>query len=338
MNRDVNLIQNDTLKGNLDFLLTKFDTIPPALQKAVMTDRNHLLLSFNEDVVATSLEGKNIQLADTSGQIRLTPKYIYQPGGKTKEIVVSVTGVVDPNSGLNIKLYGVQDVLGNKSGLLEAGVPVSEKADTTPVAISQISPSDLNNIKNDSPDFTFQLDDGVDLSSISSVIQVTDTSKKALKFETIKIDDASYKVKINQRLSPGYPYLIKTGFNDLVDAAGNKKDTTITTKFTAYNAVNFTGLSGIIKGVTGNYYVVIEDPDNGTRRYITPLNTSGEFEFTEVIPGKYKLWIFEDKKGNKEYFYGSLIPYEHSAKFFVHPQIIELIPRWVSFDFKWNVD
>lgn len=338
LNRDVTLAQNDTAKGNLDFQLTKFDTIPPVLQKAVMTDQNHLLLSFNEDVVSTSLSPVNIQLADTLGRIQITPKYVYQTSGKTKDIALSVTGIVDPTRGLMIRLSGVKDIAGNESGMLESDVPISDKKDTTPVSISQITPLDLNNVSIDSPELTFFLDDGVDLSFVSQVIQVTDTSKKSVKFEATKLDDASFKVKINQRLSSGYNYLVKTNLQDLVDAAGNIRDTLITTKFTVYNSANFTGLSGNIKGVTGNFLVVLEDPDNASKRYTTPLNSNGNFEFSEVVPGKYKLWIFDDRKGNKEYYHGSLSPYEHSARFFVLPTIIELIPRWVTFDFKWNVD
>lgn len=338
LNRDVKLAQNDTAKGSLDFQLTKLDTIPPVLQKAVMTDQNHLLLSFNEDVKATSLIPLNIQLADTSGMIQLTPKYVYQTSGKTKDIALAVTGNVDPVKGLRIRLSGVRDIAGNESEMLESEVPISDKKDTTPVSISQITPADLNNVQIDSPEITFILDDGTDLSLISQALQVTDTSKKGVKFEVTKLDDASFKVKINQRLSSGYNYLVKTNLKDLVDAAGNWRDTVITTKFTVYNSVNFTGLSGNIKGVTGNFLVVLEDPDNTSKRYTTPLNINGDFEFTEVIPGKYKLWIFDDRKGNKEYYHGSLNPYEHSARFFVLPTIIELIPRWVTFDFKWNVD
>ncbi len=338
LNRDVTLAQNDTAKGNLDFQLTKFDTIPPVLQKTVMTDQNHLLLSFNEEVMGTSLMPYNIQLSDTSGKIQLTPKYVYQTNGKTKDIALSVTGNVDPARGLLIRLSGVKDLAGNESGMLESEVPISDKKDTTPVSISQIAPADLNNVAIDSPELTFFLDDGVDLNFVSQIIQVTDTSKKGVKFVATKIDDASFKVKIDQRLSSGYNYLVKTNLKDFVDAAGNARDTVITTQFTVYNAMNFTGLSGNIKGVTGNFLVVLEDPDNGSRRHLTSLNSNGDFEFTEVIPGKYKLWMFDDRKGNKEYFHGSLFPYEHSARFFVLPATIELIPRWVTFDFKWNVD
>lgn len=338
LNQDVVLAQNDTAKGNFDFQLTKFDTIPPVLQKAIMTDQNHLLLSFNEDVDVISLTPVNIQLVDTSGNIQLSPKYVYQASGKKKDIALSVTGTVDPSKGLKVRLSGVKDLSGNEAGMIESDVPISDKKDTTPVSISQITPVDLNNVRIDSPEFTFFLDDGVELGSITGAILVTDTSKKGVKFDVTKLDDASFKVKIDQRLSSGYNYLIKTDFKDLADAAGNKRDTVFTTKFTVYNSVNFTGLSGTIKGVTGNFLVVLENPDNNTIRHTTPLKSSGEFEFSEVIPGKYKLWIFEDKKGNKEYFNGSLTPFEHSARFFVHPQIIELIPRWVTFDFKWNVD
>jgi hypothetical protein len=171
-----------------------------------------------------------------------------------------------------------------------------------------------------------------------SAIQVTDTSKRPVLFDIEKIDDALYSIKIQQKLIPSYDYLIKTNAKELLDAAGNFRDTTFITKFTTYNSVNYTGLSGVITGASADYILVLEEVDKPELKYKTGIDSTGKFEFTDVLPGKYKLWTFQDLKGKKEFYFGSLFPYEHSAKFLYYPSKIELIARWVTFDFKWNLN
>ncbi len=337
-NKDVTLSQNDTLKERLNFFMTKFDTIPPVLQKSVMTDRNHVLLSFNEDIAISSMETANISFIDSALVGTIKPLYVYSSGGKKSEAVISVIGNVKKESSLSIEITGVKDMFGNASSKMRMEVPVSDKRDTIPVSISQIEPVDLNNIIPDFPEFTLKLDDGVNPAKMTSAITVSDTSKKNVKTKVTRVDDAIYKVKVDQKLEPLSEYFLKVNTAELTDAAGNTKDTLLQSKFTTYNSINFTGLSGTIKGVTGKYIVELSDVEKSDRVYKTGLQSDGKFEFVDLLPGKYNLRLFEDKRGDKEYFSGSLFPFEHSAKFFVHPLVIELIPRWVTFDFKWNVD
>lgn len=336
--KDVTLSQNDTLREKLNFFMTKFDTIPPVLQKAVMTDINHVLLSFNEDIAISSIESANISFIDSVSNGLIKPLFVYCPGGKKSEAVVSVTGNIKKESALAVEITGVKDIFGNTASKMRMEVPISEKRDTIPVSISQIEPVDLNNIMPVFPEFTVKLDDGVDPSKVISAITVSDTSKKLVKTKISRVDDAIYKVTVEQKLEPLTEYFLKINTAELTDAAGNMRDTLFQSKFTTYNSINFTGLSGTIKGVTGKYLVELSDVEKGDRVYKTVLQADGKFEFVDLLPGKYNLKLFEDKRGDKEYFFGSLFPFEHSAKFFVHRFVIELIPRWVTFDFKWNVD
>lgn len=336
--KDITLAQNDTLKEKLNFYLTKFDTIPPALQKAVMTDANHVLLTFNEDIAITSVKPENITISDSSSGEKLQPLFVYCPGGKKSEAVVAVSGKLSNEIPRFLEISSVADLYGNLAGEVRMELPVSLKRDTTPVSIAQIEPVDLNNILPSAPEFIIKFDDGVDPAKVYSAVSITDSLKKIVKTKITKVDDAIYKINVDQKLEPTFQYLINVNMNGLADAAGNVRDTLLQTKFSTYNSLNFTGLSGTIKGVKGKYIVELRDTEKGERAYKTELLSDGKFEFIDLLPGKYNLTLFEDKKGDKEYFFGSLQPFEHSAKFFVHPQTFELIARWVTFDFKWDVD
>lgn len=337
-NRDITLGVNDTLKEKMNFRVTKFDTIPPVLQKGVMTDENHIVLSFNEDLEVGTLKQSGISIADSNGNSVFEPMYLYQPGGKSSELAVAVKGSARQGDPLRFSISGVQDKAGNTSGTLTTELPATDKKDTVPVAITGIDPSDMNNIRGNSPLFKIRFDDAFDPELAVKALTVTDTSGRAIPAKVSRIDDAFYSLQVDKTLPSGSENQINLQTAGLEDAAGNSRDTTIVNRFTVYNSVNYTGLSGQIEGINNKYVLELYDQDKPERYYRIKSDSSGKFEFNDILPGKYRLWIFEDLQGDKEYFQGSLFPFRHSAKFFVYPLTIELITRWITFDFKWSVN
>ncbi len=337
-NRDITLGVNDTLKEKMNFRVTKFDTIPPVLQKGVMTDQNHIVLSFNEDLDVGTLKQSGISIADSNGNSVFEPMYLYQPGGKSSELAVAVKGSARQGDPLRFSISGVQDKAGNTSGTLTTEFPATDKKDTVPVAITGIDPSDMNNIRGNSPLFKVRFDDAVDPELAVKALTVTDTSGRSIPVRVARIDDAFYSLQVDKTLPSGSENQINLQTAGLEDAAGNSRDTTIVNRFTVYNSVNYTGLSGQIEGISNKYVLELYDQDKPERYYRIKADSSGKFEFNDILPGRYRLWIFEDLQGDKEYFQGSLFPFRHSAKFFVYPLTIELITRWITFDFKWSVN
>lgn len=337
-NKDITLGVNDTLKELMNFRVTKFDTIPPVLQKGVMTDQNHIVLSFNEDIDISKQVTSAIEISDSNGNGIYKPLYLYAPGGKSSELAVAVGGNAKSGEPVKLTITGVRDKAGNSSGMMVTEFPSSDKKDTIPVSITGVDPSDLKNVKGFFPEFKIRLDDGVDPALAEIAITVTDTSDRALSASISRLDDAFYGVKVEKALPSNSEYQLNLQTSLLEDAAGNRRDTTLITRFTTYNTVNYTGLSGTIEGINERFVIEIYEQDKPERLYRVKPDSTGKFEFNDILPGKYRLWVFEDMQGDKEYFQGSLFPFRHSAKFFVYPLTIELITRWITFDFKWSVN
>ncbi len=337
-NKDITLGINDTLKEQMNFRVTKFDTIPPILQKAVMTDRNHIVVSFNEEIAIKSVDPVNIKLADSSGQTVLTPLHIYSPGGKMSELAIAVKGGVKAGEIVGLTINGVADRAGNIASGAFTEFPASDKPDTIPVSITGVDPSDLKNVSGNYPEFKIRFDDGVSPGQAINAISASDTSGRMIPSKVERLDDAFYSLKIEKKLTSNSENLLQIKAKYLDDAAGNVRDTILKTPFTVYNSVNYTGLTGTIEGVTGDFVLELYDQEKPERYYKVKPDSTGKFEFNDILPGKYRLWMFEDVKGDKEFFPGSLFPFKHSAKFFVYPLTIELITRWVTFDFKWNIN
>ncbi|KAA0256143.1 MAG: hypothetical protein EDM75_10185, partial [Chlorobiota bacterium] len=226
-NRDVTLGVNDTLKEKMNFRVTKFDTIPPVLQKGVMTDENHIVLSFNEDLDVGTLKQSGISIADSNGNSVFEPMYLYQPGGKSSELAVAVKGSARQGDPLRFSISGVQDKAGNTSGTLTTEFPATDKKDTVPVAITGIDPSDMNNIRGNSPLFKVRFDDAVDPELAVKALTVTDTSGRSIPVRVARIDDAFYSLQVDKTLPSGSENQINLQTAGLEDAAGNSRDTTI---------------------------------------------------------------------------------------------------------------
>jgi len=337
-NKDITLGVNDTLKELMNFRVTKFDTIPPVLQKGVMTDQNHIVLSFNEDIDISKQVTSAIEISDSNGNGIYKPLYLYAPGGKSSELAVAVGGNAKSGEPVKLTITGVRDKAGNSSGMMVTEFPSSDKKDTIPVSITGVDPSDLKNVKGFFPEFKIRLDDGVNPALAEIAITVTDTSDRTLSASISRLDDAFYGVKVEKALPSNSEYQLNLQTSLLEDAAGNRRDTTLITRFTTYNTVNYTGLSGTIEGINERFVIEIYEQDKPERLYRVKPDSTGKFEFNDILPGKYRLWVFEDMQGDKEYFQGSLFPFRHSAKFFVYPLTIELITRWITFDFKWSVN
>ena len=86
--RDVELAETDTLFTGLDFILTKIDTVKPRLLGASMTDRNHILVNFSEELSKQKIKPINFYLIDSTENKRIQIKYAFKGNTKPSEIVL----------------------------------------------------------------------------------------------------------------------------------------------------------------------------------------------------------------------------------------------------------
>ncbi len=70
--------------------------------------------------------------------------------------------------------------------------------------------------------------------------------------------------------------------------------------------------------------------------YSTKVDDELKYSFERILPGNYKLWIFQDNDMNKKYNFGKVIPYELSEPFYYSKDTLNLRALWPVGDVNIN--
>lgn len=337
---DVYVSEEDTLFAGLNFFLTLGDTTAPSLQSAVMTDRNHILLSFNEPIDSTMIKSDNFWIVDSTKNQKFNPLYAYKGNTKPHEVVLSINHEVKEENKMFVFADSAKDKSGNLSVNTSAALVVSDLPDTIKPDISKTIP--INN--SDRVDFLnskifFQFNDGLDSVELKKNISFSDTGGIKISYHINFIDDASFIIEPAVRLYPLNHYQIQINLSNLQDAAGNKIDSVYKFKFKTISGLDFTGVSGTLIDYDEkkNPLIVLESIAE-KKQFKQRIGESGKFNFERMNAGKYLLWSFYDKDSTGLFDFGWVNPYKPSSQFSVHPDTLELKPRWSVTDLKFRLN
>lgn len=340
--QEVILTREDSSFRGLNFQLLKIDTISPKLFSAIMTDQNHILLTFSEEIDTSSIKAFNFLISDSLGQMQVNPLYAFKGKTKEKEVVLSLKKIADPDNAHLLIAENIFDQSGNKTKRDTVALTISDKPDTlSPLLFSTIPSAGSKDVDFFNPIFTFLFDDGFDFQLIKNEVFVTDTGNVPLLFEVMKLDDASFHVKIEQPLKTEKDYRISFNLKNIVDAAGNGySDSVYTYSFSTITGLDFTGLSGVLKfaDLEQNPVLVLRSKEKINVSYKTKPDKNGIFEFSRVLPGKYLLFGFLDTNSNNEFDFGFPFPYSPSENLSYYKTEINLPARWsvTNFEFIFN--
>jgi uncharacterized protein (DUF2141 family) len=339
--KDVTLTNTDTLFKGLNFVLTDIDTIPPRLFNAVMTDRNHILLTLSEDIDTSSIKAKNFQIYDSTAFKTIPLLYAFKGRTKDDEIVLSLNDSIYQNHNYYLWMFNISDKSSNIIPRDAVSLTVSDRPDTTAPVLYNVTPAkgsiDVDFLY---PSFTYCFDDGFDFEKLKGNVFVSDTSGKPVNFSVNKIDDASFRIDVLDKLKPEKYYMIKLNQSSIVDAAGNKTDTISVNRFRTVSGIDFTGLSGkvINVDVSKNPIVLLQSIDLKGLVYQQKLKKDSTFEFTRISAGKYNLVCFLDENNNGKYDYGYTFPFRPAEKIKYYKNEISLPPRWAVTDLEFDFE
>ncbi len=338
--QDVTLTDRDTLFSGLNYFITKFDTVKPRLVNAVMTDKNHVLLKFSKQIDTSSIKSSNFLLIDSTSGKSASPSFAFKGSTKPEEMVLALSSVFNADDEVFVEAKAIKDLFGNiyKSDI--TSLTLSDKPDTSKPGISTVTPANGSmSVDFEGQNFTFSLTDGFDSLSAKKGIAFSDTAGRAVPYRIRFIDDASFVIKPENKLKTNVDYRIKFDLTKFADIAGNKFDSTYIYKFKTINGLDFTGISGKLSGAEKDKktFVVLENFGKEKDSYKTPVSSSSNFEFSRVLPGKYKLWCFYDLNGNGKYDYGKAYPYEPSERFWVYADTLNLRARWTQTNLNFNI-
>ncbi len=321
---------------NLRFLMTMEDTVKPAISTITMTDKNHILIEFSEFVDSTKLKISNFYLYDSTTSKKINLDKLFK-NSKPKTYFVTI---VDTLSEKN-DVYFVADTIFDNSQNIKVNEQLflakNVSADTIkPKVIKIATQYDENKIDYLNGHFIINFNDGINSKGIIDSSIIIDNKGDSIKILGEKIDDSSILFRISQKLKPKSKYKFKILTNKIFDSAGNKIDSLYSAEITTINDLDFSGVSGSINSKSKSKKVVqIYNKDN---KYSQKISSDNIFNFSRVIPGKYLMWMYEDKDSSETYNYGKVFPKVRSEKFIVYPDTLNLRARWPIGDIEFNID
>ncbi len=77
----------------------------------------------------------------------------------------------------------------------------------------------------------------------------------------------------------------------------------------------------------GPYIVVAQGVGYGIH-YRRRVANGQKWGIAQVVPDRYRIWVFEDRNRNGRFDYGSMNPYQPSERFTVWEEVVKIAPRW----------
>jgi hypothetical protein len=337
--KEVDLTADSSFSG-LDFFMTTIDTVSPRLLTSVMTDRNHVLLTFSEELDNSSVTSPNFRLFDSTLNTAIKPVYAFKNKNKPTEVFLSIKNNVTEESSLYIFADTLRDLSGNIFTGEQNFVSVAVREDTTKPAITRMHPPSGNTASDYRNQlFSFGFNDGIDSSVVKQNTSLTDTSGRSYKFNIYFLDDANFQLAPAEILEPSKDFYINFYLSKTTDAAGNRGDTLYQYRFRTISGLDFTGVTGSLQNLNleRNPVLVLQGIDE--RKNIYQKNvSSAEFSFDRIEPGTYRLWTFYDEDKNSEYTFGWHFPFRPSEEFNYYRDSLVLRPRWAITDIIFNLE
>lgn len=336
---DIFLAPDDTLYSGLDFFLTSFDTTSPRLISAIMTDEYHVLINISEEFDSSIIRADNFSFIDSVTGNKSNPRYAFKGNTKATEFVLVISEKF-PDSD---QLYIIADTLRDRAGNFYTNdftsITLSYAPDTTKPGIFKTIPAaGTSSADYLNQEFYFFFNDAFNNLTAETGISFKDTLGKTIMYNLFFIDDASFKIIVDQRLEPQKDYIIEIDLSKFEDAAGNSFDSVYQYKFKTISGLDFTGVSGTVSNVdlSKNPLLVLEGTEREKKIYKQSL-LKNNFSFERVAAGKYSFWCFYDIDSSGTYSSGITNPFHHSEEFFFYPDTLELKPRWTQTDVKFEL-
>lgn len=339
-NNEIQLSDSTNKIENINFFLTKEDTLPPNIQSVTMTDKNHLIVEFDEPVDSSKITAKNFQVVDSTNKKSFDMKYLFHANSRKNQYVVCTSDSFNTEDEYYLVGSNIFDQSNNELKQQENSFTPSEKVDTNSIKISKvITLYNDNTIDYLKPNFDIVFTDAFEIENVNSAVSFYDTDSNKLPIEISKVDDAEINVKLKNDLKPKTNYKYSVDLKYFIDISGNLSDTTITDKIATVNNLDFSGVSGTVKiDRKKNIKVVLQNIERKTKNEQLNLSPDNNFNYERVNPGKYFVWVYEDSDSNNVYSSGNFDKHKFAEEFKFYPDTLNLRPRWPVGDVEINFE
>ncbi|NOX18363.1 MAG: Ig-like domain-containing protein, partial [Chlorobi bacterium] len=127
---DIAITATDSIFRGLNYFLTKEDTIKPGVTNLVMTDMNHIMLEFSEEIDLGKISAENFTIMDSSENKMISVKYEYVGSGNEKKIFLSFADSLSEENENYLLSKGIFDKFGNEANPDTSFISVNTAPDT----------------------------------------------------------------------------------------------------------------------------------------------------------------------------------------------------------------
>ena len=338
---DITVEDVDSTAVMFNYMMSSIDTLKPRIVSAVMTDKNHILATFSEDINLESVKTSNFVIQDSSAMKEISPLQYFKGKSRAKDLVLTTNVSLSDSNKIYFTVNGISDIAGNITKYDFVSLVTNQKADTSAPQLFKTEPANrAGDVSIDSAKIHFYFDDGFLLDSLKSFVKMRDTSKVEMAVRVDRIDDASFSVTPLGKLKSNMLYSISFPFNKVSDLAGNRIDSLYEFRFTTINDLDNTGIHGKLTNYSSekNPVLILKNQESTNIAYISKPGKDSSFHFDKIKAGKYKLMCYYDINKNGSYDFGFPYPFRPSEPFEILEEVITAPARWsvtdVVFDLK----
>jgi len=317
---------------SLFFRMFLQDTLGPTLVRAVPVNRHLFKLLFDQPVCLDELHQENIKIFSIQDSLNILKiyKYFIDPNDN-KSIQVLTESQREETYSVRVK--GIVD---------ESGNPVDPEfntfmfnailqTDTVKPQLSKISPRPGEKDVYHKKDIHLIFNESIDTVTFSKGFSLVDTLTGSISGVFKWFNPAEVSFILKNSFDSQTVYRVTLSGEWIKDLSGNSLNDTLY-YFKTLNKDTLSGISGRIINPNmlekSNVYVTLTQTENEEIFYRQKMDSSGDFNFKQIIPGNYIISCFCDRDLNGVYSYGNPFPFIEAERLIVFSDTVLAKSRW----------
>ncbi|MBS4028087.1 MAG: Ig-like domain-containing protein [Ignavibacteriales bacterium] len=323
----------DSVK-DVQFRLSKEDETKPFLLSANAVSSTEIELNFSEPIDTTRLANGKFQIINIQHR-ELIVRNIFPDIPSLKKIFLE-TQEQTLNELYNVIVSEIFDTSGNVINETQdtASFTSANPVDTIPPSIVSLSPIIADSIRGIElqPNILCVFNESINQKKIQTTFHLEDSTRKKVPFNLEMRTPRVVSISPNEKLKSVNWYTLSIILDSVEDKNGlHFNDSILVRHFKTVDEKDFGILKGkVIAGEndSAHYFVSVKNIER--RNYIqqVEVNEKNEFEFDNLVQGKYVLSTFRDDDGNKKYSYGKSFPFHPSEIFTESSDTLKVRARW----------
>ena len=333
---DISVNPADTLRSDVWLKLAREDTTAVRLVKVSASNQRHILAAFSSTIDTSHLTPGWFHISDTTTQSALAVRSVFPvPPQLSSAIIVTDTQATNAVYRLSVEsLRGANGIPLNPTAN-RLTFNASEVRDTMPLAVRSVSVPDTSRDVELDPDLTLQFSDAVQRASVEKAVTLVDSTQSAVRFSFRWLSDASVRLVPSTKLASRTWYLWRIGMRAIVDLNGKRgRDSLRVFRFQTIDEELFSSIEGFVADEDssdrkGDIFVLARDiTKREPKEYHVQLKNDGAFAMRNIVEGRYVLFAYRDRNGNKKYDSGLVHPYQAAERFVSYPDTLKVRARW----------